>query len=258
MEPFFKCDSIEVYHGDCLDVMAGFIEEGRVFDALISDPPYGSNDGGGKVTKKGDELIKFGEVWDVELPLEWLECVPKLLTFGGWCIAFTDKLSVNAVWKTMKKSGMNTKQTFYWVKNNPPPQPRKNFCSGVESAVCATNGPVKKWNGGGWTVNYIFEPLVTNGDRTSHPTQKPVNVMVYLIEATTEKSDLILDPFAGSGTTAIAALRTGRRCVLIEREREYIDIIVDRIERELKQPRLFTVDKPAPQPEQGELFTEEL
>ncbi len=72
-----------------------------------------------------------------------------------------------------------------------------------------------------------------------HPTQKPVALFEYLIRTYTEPGDLILDSCLGSGTTAVAALNTGRRVIGIEKEAEYIEIAKRRVERETRQGNLF-------------------
>lgn len=238
MTPYFEADGVTLYLGDCLEVMAG-MAAGSV-DAIITDPPYGSNDGLGKVTKRGNTIVDFGESWDATLPLEWIALGFLAMRDGGWVSVFTDKLSVNTLWQKMLEVGLHPKHTFYWVKSNPTPQPRKNFCSSVESAVVATKGPVKVWNGGGVTPNFFVHPITGGAERTAHPTQKPEALIIHLVQLQSNLCDLICDPFTGSGTTAIAAIRTGRRFVGAELEERYCEIAARRIERELQQPRLFT------------------
>ena len=72
-----------------------------------------------------------------------------------------------------------------------------------------------------------------------HPTQKPVNLFRELILASTKEGDVILDPFIGSGTTAIAAIKEKRRYIGMELNKEYFDIAQNRISNELKNPTLF-------------------
>lgn len=225
--PYYERDGITIYCGDCLEVMP---ELELSFDAVITDPPYGTNDGRGKVHKVGNKLIDFnvGE-WDMILPLEWIEYALRLLKVGCWLISFTDNLSIKEVWDAVELFGGNGKQTFYWVKTNLPPQPRNNFCSGIETAVVATKGSVKKWYGGGWYRNYFEYPIVTNGERTDHPTQKPITVINYLMQAITTINDIIFDPFMGSGTTLVAAKNEGRRAIGIDISEEYCRIAVDRL-----------------------------
>lgn len=73
-----------------------------------------------------------------------------------------------------------------------------------------------------------------------HPCQKPLGLLSHLIRTATRTGDIVLDPFAGSGSTAVAALACGRRCVLIEREPSALALIRDRLDEESRAPRLFT------------------
>lgn len=91
-------------------------------------------------------------------------------------------------------------------------------------------GPVK-WNGGGATKNVFEYPIVGGDERTEHPTQKPLALMMDLVRLVTEPGDTVLDPFAGSGTTLAAAAKLGRRYIGIEREASYIPIIEERLEK---------------------------
>ena len=77
-----------------------------------------------------------------------------------------------------------------------------------------------------------------NKERVDHPTQKPVALMVWCIEKYTNPGDLILDPFLGSGTTAVAAIRTGRRFIGMEISPEYCAIAQKRVDAELAQYKL--------------------
>ena len=93
---------------------------------------------------------------------------------------------------------------------------------------------------GGRTPSDLLQfPPVPIASRV-HPCQKPVGLLSYLIEATTRPGDIVLDPFAGSGSTGVAALATGRRVLLVEREPSAIAIIRSRLDEEARAPRLFT------------------
>lgn len=171
------------------------------------------------------------------LEMGWIVEAQRLLKDGCWCVAFTDNLSVKAVWDAMENAHLRPKQTFYWVKTNPPPQPRKNFCSGIETAVCATKGSVQVWQGGGWSLNYFQAPIVT-ANRTEHTTQKPLFLMSHLIQILSNDCimpDTVLDPFMGSGTTLRAAKDLGRKAIGIEIEEKYCEIAVKRLQQEVLQ-----------------------
>lgn len=104
------------------------------------------------------------------------------------------------------------------------------------------------------TLDVISGPIVTQKDNNEHPTTKPLWIIKRLILDSTSPGFAVLDPFAGGGTTAIAAIRTGRRCTLIEIDERYCEIAVRRIERELQQPRLLVESVERPQAEQIALF----
>lgn len=86
----------------------------------------------------------------------------------------------------------------------------------------------KRWNKGGCAGIWRHLP-VTGADRPDHPTPKPVGLMVEIIQDFTDPGELILDPFAGSGTTGVAALQTGRRVILIERDPKYAALCRERL-----------------------------
>lgn len=87
-----------------------------------------------------------------------------------------------------------------------------------------------------------------------HPNEKPVAMVQDFIQWHSSEGDLILDPFLGSGTTAVACLRTGRRCIGIELEEKYCEIAAKRCEREIEQGRLFQPEPAAPKQIQRELI----
>lgn len=78
-------------------------------------------------------------------------------------------------------------------------------------------------------------------ERTAHPTQKPLGLCEYVIKALTNPGDLVLDPFAGSGTIPIAAYRLGRRFIGVERDPEYFKIAKRRLSVEMAQQKIFEV-----------------
>lgn len=236
MTPYFDESGVTLYHGDCLDVLPA-LKAGSVA-ALVTDPPYGMLDGRGKRIKRGTEQVAFysGE-WDRNLPLSWAAPALAVLAPSRWFVAFTDGLGTAALWEAFEAHGGRGKQLFYWVKNNCAPTPRPNFVSSVEVAVCGTKGAGKVWFGGASARNYYESPFTTADERATregHPTQKPVGLMATLIRATTAEAETVLDPFAGSGTTLVAARRLGRRAVGIEREERYCEMAAKRLaQREL-------------------------
>lgn len=222
-----------VVHGDSTEVLA-MLAPGSC-NAFITDPPYGTSDGRGKRTMVGGEAVRFHHDWDESLPLDWLQHAARALVDGGAVAAFTDAKRPGDVWNAGESAGLQASHTFYWMKPDPPPTPRPNFASAVEVGVYFIKPGKRTWNAGGWHRNVVESPLAHKVDGAGchrfHPTQKPVAVMAWLIEALTNPGDIIVDPFCGSGTTGVAALRLGRRFIGIERDSGFAAIARARCER---------------------------
>ena len=108
-------------------------------------------------------------------------------------------------------------------------------------ALAIMHRPGRKiWNGGGRAA--IWRHLVERGEK-QHPTQKPLTLMVELLELFSQPRALILDPFMGGGSTGVAAIQLGRSFIGIEREERYFQIACKRIEQAVAQGQLF-----APEP----------
>ena len=89
-----------------------------------------------------------------------------------------------------------------------------------------------------YTDLWSYAPIPGSSKKRLHNCQKPIQMITDMIETSSRKNDIVLDPFSGSGTTGIAAMRTGRRAILIEKDESYCEISAKRLEREIEQPRL--------------------
>lgn len=115
----------------------------------------------------------------------------------------------------------------------------------VEAIVAAWCGSGhSRWNGGG--RRNLFRHMTNQSDRHGvHPTEKPVSLMRELIGLFSDPGNLVCDPFAGSGTTGVAAVKLGRRFAGIELDQKYYDIACRRVNDATKQQDLF-IARPAP------------
>lgn len=134
--------------------------------------------------------------------------------------------------QSLTQAGAVGKRIGVWIKPDAMPQfsgDRPGM--GYESIVfCHAKGR-SKWNGGGRVAVFTHNKN-TPGGAHDHETQKPLPLMLELVELFTDPDDIVLDPFAGSGTTGVACLRLGRRFIGIERDPKYAAIAADRLRAE--------------------------
>jgi site-specific DNA-methyltransferase (adenine-specific) len=149
-----------------------------------------------------------------------------------WVIVFTDAENIGNWKAALEGAGLCYVRAGAWVKENATPQfTGDRPASGFEAIVIAHTPGKKRWNGGGrhalWSV-----PIVLNRGGNSprvHTTQKPLELMEALVRDFTDPGELICDPFAGSGTTLVAAKRLGRQGIGWELQERYAQIANQRI-----------------------------
>jgi site-specific DNA-methyltransferase (adenine-specific) len=103
-------------------------------------------------------------------------------------------------------------------------------------------GPIR-WNADNRLVPNVLSEMPSR--QREHPNEKPIDLVSRLVATHSNRGDLILDPFMGSGTTGVAAVKLGRKFIGIEIEPKYFDIACQRISDALKQPDLF-IERPKP------------
>lgn len=228
--------SNKVILGDCYKILKT-IDDNSI-DLILTDPPYNisrpSNFTKNSDNKKFNNIsIDFGD-WDqVEIDIESLMIeFKRVLKPGGTIIIFYDIWKCNSLKAIAEKLGLKQPRVCQWVKNNPVPiNSKKNYLSnGIEFFFTFVKGKNATFNSSYDKGIYNF-PLCHGNERTEHPTQKPLSLMKVLIEKHSKEDDVILDPFGGSGTTAIASIETNRRYFLIEKENNYYNITISRIEQ---------------------------
>lgn len=165
---------------------------------------------------------------------------------SGWFLAFCQTEQVAAWRDDIEAAGLKYKTPMIWVK--PDAVPKLNGqgpAIGYESIVSAWCGPgYARWNGGG--KRGVFTYLTNGPERThTHMTEKPVGLMRELIELFTNFGEVVCDPFMGSGTTGVAAVRLGRSFAGIELDPKHFETALRRVSDALKQPDFF-IEKPKP------------
>lgn len=200
-------------------------------DAIITDPPYNISRKNNFKTM-GRSGIDFGE-WDKDFDqISWLRVAVDKLKDGGSIIVFNSWKNMGDIVRELEALGCVYKDMIQWWKANPMPRNReRRYVTRCEFALWLTKGK-------GWTFNRqkptyedgIFTyPIVTNKERI-HPTQKSVGLISDIIKIHTNKGDLILDPFMGSGTTAVACIDTERNYIGFELDENYCKAANKRID----------------------------
>ena len=203
-----------LYLGDCMDILPTL----NKVDAVITDPPYGINENSKKVASRGNMAVPkdYGDFdWDKAPPpdelIELIRTKGKYQAFFGGNYFTLPPTSCWLVWDKLNGDNDFADCELAWT----------NWPKAVRRLQWRWNGMIRQGN-----------------EERFHPTQKPLEVMKWVIELC-PKSETILDPFMGSGTTGVAAIQMGRKFIGIEREPKYFEIACKRIEQAVAQPQLF-------------------
>lgn len=218
-------------------------------DHVITDPPYeadmhNAKQGGRGIRNDGQPDLKpvgFASIGRLRKRVA-RDCI---LHAGGWFIAFCTPEGV-APWRdAIEEAGGRYKRACVWVKPDAAPQFNgQGPAYGAEMFVTAWCGSgVSRWNGGGGR-NVFTHNTNSAGRHGEHPTEKPLSLLTEIIEKFTNPGEVIFDPFMGSGTTGVAALRLGRRFFGVERDARFFQIAQERVSAAAAQKDLFV--QPAP------------
>lgn len=244
----------EIHHGDCVDLMESF--ETESFDLIIADPPYFN------VSKeKWDQQWKDKEEY-LNWMIDWTRLASTKLKDGGSMYVFggigprngfvfwnyveqvSSFLSFGSYinWRRFRGKGYlglhnnwpdSREDIAYFVKGKSPKVFNKQYMNEYGLST-ASKKRFEKTGVGLSCTNIWFdipEAQLNGGlNRTlKHHCEKPVALMDRIVLASSNKNDLVLDPFAGSGATGISCRNNNRQCVLIEKEKCYIELIFKRL-----------------------------
>jgi len=224
-------------------------------DLIFTDPPYGISKevkitrGRNPMKFSGKDIdLDFGE-WDKfdsegdywNFTFSWVDKCIRVLRKGGIFSTYFDRDKISILSYYLQSKDFKLKGYYADLKSNPVPQARKvKWMNGWEEI-----GLWKK-KGGELTYNwelgqqkdYGMRPILQGEERTDHPTQKPLRVARLFVSYWSEEGDLVLDPFVGSGTTAVASKKLGRKFIGIESKKEYVKIARERLGKTKRQKRI--------------------
>jgi DNA modification methylase len=239
-----------IYVGDCVETMRQWPD--ACFDACITDPPYNMS------RRKGlkwafSSHVTMDEGWDrftsdeyFEFTRRWLAEVCRVVRANGNILVFGSFHNIYVIGFVLEHVlGRRILQQITWFKPNAQPNITGRLpTESTEYIIWACNNTPER--AAKWTFDYAKSKVIGEGKQLrnmwkipctprserklgSHPSQKPVQLLERVVELWTRPEDMILDCFLGTGTTAVAAARLGRRWVGIERDAGYIAIAEKRL-----------------------------
>lgn len=213
MTPYYADDHVTLYHGDCREVLPTLTG-----DAIVTDPPYGI--GWSRATwEDGPEAYPA--------LMGWL--VAESQRIGGWCFVFQAMLNC-ARWHEWWPPGW---RIFAACKNFAQIRPTGVWHS-WDPVIFWHSGPNSGPNSGHVNRDYhVGNVAGVFREKAEHPTPRPLDTMQHIVQLAAASGQIILDPFAGSGTTLIAAKSVGRKAIGVEIEERYCEIAADRLRQEV-------------------------
>jgi len=231
--------------------------EDESVDLIFTDPPYYQNRAKNlKGLKNHKDVVtefEFDGYNSEEEYLQFLEDVLKesyrVAKQGASGYLWCGDDYVSYLNRMVEKVGFQFRKVIHWHKTNPFPaiHTRKMYANSMELMIHFSKGSPKTWNHKDVNEmhNFIEAPICMGNERYEHETQKPLKVCVPFIEISSNVGELVLDPFMGSGTTAIACLLTDRNFIGYEINDKYLKIINERFIDFLNTSSLFfTGNKP--------------
>lgn len=260
LTPYFHQDGAMLYEGDSLAILATLPESS--VDMVFADPPYNLSNGGitchaGKMVSvnKGKWDKSAGPTLDHEFALRWLSACQRVLSRNGTIWVSGTMHNIYSIGFALQKLGFKLLNDVSWFKPNASPNLScRYFTHSHETLLWAAKSPqsrhvfnysLMKEMAGGKQMRSLWADISPDSEpfdvwvegtprrdekhHGKHPTQKPLALMSRVVLASTQPGDLILDPFAGSSSTGVAAIHHGRRYVGMENDPHYLELSAARL-----------------------------
>ena len=247
---YFESDNFKLIYNDIFKAIKKF--EDKSIDMIFADPPYFLSGNG--ITCSGGKMVSVNKgEWDKALSIKekhkfnkkWIRECYRILKDNGTIWISGTLHNIYSIGMALEEERFKIINNITWQKTNPPPNLAcKTFTHSTETILWAR----KDLKNIKYTFNYILMKEINNNKQMKdvwttsltkpsekkcgkHPTQKPLEILDRIILASTKEKDLILDPFCGSSTTGISAVRLNRRYIGIDNEKEYIELSIRRYKK---------------------------
>lgn len=238
MTVYYSDDYVTLHHAKAEEVLPTL----DAVDHVIADPPYEV-----EAHTKARRVRAGGGVDVLHIPFDAITEEIRIVVANEigritrrWSLTFCQVEAAMRWRQCYEAAGLEYKRTCVWIKPDGAPQftgDRPGI--GYESFVAMHAKGPSRWNGGGRRGVFIRNV----GTHADHPTQKPLTLMRELIGLFTDEGDVILDCFAGSGTTGLAAAALGRKAILVEMDERYAEVAAKRLS-ELRMQGVFDLQVP--------------
>lgn len=254
-EIYFEQPSVRLYHGDSLRVLEALPENS--IDMIFADPPYNLSNGGFSVhagrmvsVNKGEWDKSRGFQDDYEFHYRWLAACKRVLKPEGTLWVSGTYHSIYQCGHALQSLGYHILNDVAWFKPNASPNLScRFFTASHETLIWARKDKKAKhvfnyqaMKEGNWSGDFIKKPGLQMRSVWAigtpkpaekvfgkHPTQKPLDLLHRIVLASTKKGDIILDPFTGSSTTGLSAVKHGRKFIGIDMDKNYLDLSIKRL-----------------------------
>lgn len=236
-KPYYENDLGRLYHGDCLDILPHL----ELVDLVLTDPPYNFEACGGGfygvkwhglTSEPREYLNKLKDIDCVDFnPESLLNILPVKYAYF-----FCNKTLITKYLSYAEKNGL-LYDLLVMHKSNPIPAKNNHYLHDLEYVVLMRPKSSFFYCEEYYLMSKLYSTIVGNGKL--HPAEKPLGIFHKFIKVSCPEKGIVIDPFLGSGTTAVACERLKRRWIGIEISEEYCAIAVKRIEAERKQLKLF-------------------
>lgn len=223
---------IDLKCGDCLDILKNIPDNS--IDLIVTDPPYRTISGGNKSEKwkygyKNSILYKNdGKIFehnDIDHK-KWLKECYRVLKNNSHIYIMTNVLNLFNLEKLATEVGFKVHNLLVWEKNTA--NANRWYMKNCEYVLFMRKGKAKTINNPSSKTVHKYNNIIGN---KLHPTEKPIDLMKFYVSNSSNENDVVLDPFMGSGSTAVACKELNRNFIGIEIDETYFDIAKDRIEK---------------------------
>jgi len=257
MKSYFEQENFKLFKGDCIEILRKLTKNS--VSLIFADPPYFLSNNG--ITCKAGRMVSVnkgnwdkseGHKKDYEFALKWIKGCRRVLKDDGAIWISGTLHNIYKIGFALEKSAYHILNEIVWFKPNAPPNLScKYFTHSHETLIWAKKANklkhifhyqrMKHWDGNsdklhetGKQMRSIWSILVTPQSEKidgGHPTQKPLELLKRIITASSNKGDLVLDPFNGSGTTGIVSYLLKRDYIGIDSNNEYLEMTKKRLQQ---------------------------